>query len=168
MPGPASLAITTRPYRSASWNGLSTISPRPTCTTMLRATSEMAVAIRVGSGRGKPSRSAMARPSDRAATRSASELMETRTSSSILCVPPGQAIEQRYRRIQVECNAERLQVQMELHDRDRHIRLDADDDGLGAAQLRREDDASHGSGHEGVDDLERGNVDHYPARAIAP
>ena len=35
-----------------------------------------------------------------------------------------------------------------------------------AAQLRGEDDASHGSGHEGVDDLEGGDVDHDPATAI--
>ena len=86
-----------RPPRTAC----RTISPRPTCTTMLRATSEIAVAIRVGSGRGKPSRSAIARPSARAVTRSASALMATRTSSSILCVPPSQAIEQRLRRVQV-------------------------------------------------------------------
>src|SRR3954447_3135668 len=168
MPGPSSLAITTTPWRPASSNGLRTISPRPTCTTMLRATSEIAVAISVGSGRGKPSRSAMARPSARAVTRSASVVMATRTSSSIHYVPLSQAIEERDRLVEVERHAQRLQVETELHHCDRHIGLDADDDRRGAAQARGEDDRAPGSGHEGVDHVERRDVDHDPAGAMPP
>src|SRR5215218_4516780 len=103
------------------------ISPRPACTTMLRAISEIAVAIRVGSGRGKPSRSAMARPSARAVTRSASPSMRTRTSSAILGAPLVQAIEHRQRLVEVERYAQRLEVQSELNHRERDVRRDADD-----------------------------------------
>src|SRR5512133_903412 len=121
---------------------------------MLRATSEIAVAINVGSGRGKPSRSAMARASARAVTRSASVAMATRTSSSIHCVPLSQAIEERDRLVEVARYAQRLQVEAELHHRDRHVRLDADDDRVGAAQARCEDDRAQGPGDEGVDHVE--------------
>src|SRR3954462_9184552 len=110
------------------------ISPPPACMTMLRAISEIAVAISVGSGRGKPSRSAIARPSARAVTRSPSPSMRTRTSSAILGALPVLAMEHRQGLVEVERHAQRLEVQPELHHRDRDVRGDADDDRLGAAQ----------------------------------
>src|SRR5919106_4950460 len=133
---------------------------------MLRAISEIAVAISVGSGRGKPSRSAMARASARAVTRSASPWMRTRTSSAILGVPLALAIEHRQRLVEVERDAQRLQVQPELDHRNRDVRRDADDDRVGAAQSRRQDDRAKGSCDEGVDDIERADVDDDPPRTM--
>src|ERR1700754_949650 len=101
--------------------------PLPACTTMLRAISEIAVAINVGSGRSKPSRSAIARPSARAATRSSSVLITRRTSSLIPVIPLRQAIEQSRRFVEVECHLQRFEVQSELDHGDGYIRGDTDD-----------------------------------------
>src|SRR6185437_16878215 len=118
---------------------------------MLRAISEIAVAMSVGSGRGNPSRSAIARPSARAVTRSASELIATRTSSLIARVPVCWAAEERPCGVEVQRGAERLEVQAELHHRDRDVGLDADDHGLGAAEPRAQHDRPQRAGYERVD-----------------
>ena len=62
---------------------------------------------------------------------------------------------------------ERLEVQVELHHRDRHVGLDADDHGLGPAQPRGDGDRAERAGDEGVDDVQGADVDDEPACALA-
>ena len=81
--------------------------------------------------------------------------------------PPGHAIEQLLRRVEVERHPQRLQVQAELHHRDRDVGLNAHDDGVGAAQPSGEDDRAQRARDERVDHVERGDVDHDPARAMS-
>src|SRR5919199_6835080 len=100
------------------------ISPRPTCTTMLRAISEIAVAMSVPSVREKPSLVARARASARAGTRSSPDPISTRTSSATLVVPPCPAVQERERLGQVERGVEGVQVKVELDHRDGHLGLD--------------------------------------------
>ena len=85
--------------------------------------------------------------------------MRTRTSSAILGAPLVAAIEHRQRLVEVERDPQRVEVQPELHHRDRDLRRNADDDRLGAAQSRREDDRAQRSRDEGVDDVESTDVD---------
>src|SRR5215210_5134190 len=125
---------------------------------MLRAISEMAVAMSVGSGRGNPSRSAMARASALAVTRSASRLTATRTSS-VIDVTLAEAVEH---------DAQRLEVQAELHHRDRDVRLDPHDHGLRPAEPDRQHDRPQRARDERVDHVQRGDVDDEPAGAVAP
>ena len=62
-----------------------TTSPRSANFTMLRAISEIAVAIRVWSVAEKPARAAISRPFCRATTTSASRDTGTRTTPSVVC-----------------------------------------------------------------------------------
>ena len=101
----------------------STISPRPAWTTMLRAISEIAVAISVASVARSRAARPCARPRRGAGTRSASPPMgdadligHPRPSP---CVEP---VEQGQRLVEVERGVERLQVEAELHHRDRDVR----------------------------------------------
>src|SRR2546426_8997119 len=71
----------TMPGRPSASSWLSTISPLIAYSMMLRASSEMAVAIRVRSLPAKPRAAARARPRWRAVTMSAEELMGTTLSS---------------------------------------------------------------------------------------
>src|SRR5919202_2950077 len=167
MPGPASCATTRRPYRPSSYIGSSRISPLPTWTTMLRAISEIAVAMSVASVLEKPSFVARARPSARAGTMSESEVMGTRISSPILGVPPHLSVEPRERLVEIERRVERLEVQLELHHRDRDVGLDPDDHGLRAAEPGGDRDRAERAGDEGVDDVQCPDVDDEPARTLA-
>src|SRR3954469_21517736 len=83
MPGPTSVATMRTPLRPDSTIGVTVTSPLRAYWTMLRATSEIAVAISVWSVEEKPISRASARPARRAATRSGSALMGTRISSGI-------------------------------------------------------------------------------------
>src|ERR671932_2235453 len=143
-----------------------TISPSPTCTTMFRAISEIAVAINVASVRVKPSRSASVRASARAGTRSASEAMRTRTSSpAIPAVPLCELVEHCDRLVEVEGSAKRLEVEVEVHHCDRDVGLDADDHGFGPPQPGGDRDRAERARDERVDDVHRADVDDDPTRA---
>src|SRR5919202_5076914 len=166
MPGPASCATTRRPYRPSSYIGSSRISPLPTWTTMLRAISEIAVAMSVASVREKPSFVARARPSARAGTMSESEVMGTRISSPIPGVPPRPSVEHRERLVEIEHRVERLEVQVELHHRDRDVGLDPDDHGLRPAEPGGDGDRPKRACDEGVDDVPGADVDDEPAYAL--
>jgi hypothetical protein len=61
---------------------------------------------------------------------------------------------------------ERLEVQIELHHRDRNVRLDADDDGPRAAEPGGDGDRAERAGDERVDDVQGADVDDQPARAV--
>src|SRR5919202_3865550 len=142
------------------------ISPSPTWTTMLRAISEIAVAISVASVLEKPSCVASARPSARAGTMSESEVMGTRISSPILAVPPRPSVEHRERLVEIERRVERLEVQVELHHRYRDVGLDTDDHGLRAAEPGGHRDRAKRACDEGVDDVQGPDVDDEPAYAL--
>src|ERR1041385_9042183 len=121
---------------------------------MLRAISEIAVAMSVESVREKPSFAASSRPWARAGTMSESESIGTRTSSPILGGPPRPSVEHREGLVEIERGVERLEVQVELHHRDRNVGLDADDQGLCAAQPCAYGDRPERACDEGVDDVQ--------------
>ena len=81
MPGPSSTATTTMPLRRPSCTRFSATSPSPGVHAMLRATSEIAVAMRVRSVLEKPSSVASRRPSWRAVTMSSSRQDPDATTS---------------------------------------------------------------------------------------
>jgi hypothetical protein len=93
--------------------------------------------------------------------------METRISSLIPAVPPRPSVEHRKRLVEVERRVERLEVQVELHHRDRDVGLDPDDHGLCAAQPGGDGDRPERACDEGVDDVEGADVDDQPACALA-
>src|SRR5438128_10920674 len=105
---------------------------------MFRASSEMAVATTARSVDGNPHCDASSRPFWRAATTSVSQSMETRTSSAmsanLLIVVPPLAVEIREALFEVQRGRDAFQGEAQLDHREGHLRLDADDDGLGAAQ----------------------------------
>src|SRR6267378_1764825 len=141
MPGPSSAATTSTP-RFPSWLPISrrTISPRTAYRTMFRASSEIAVATTASSVEGKPHCAANSRPFCRADTMSASVSMDTRTSSAmsapfmLLDFPLGAAMEVLEPFLQVQRRRHTLQREPQLDHRERDLGLDADDDGLRAAQ----------------------------------
>jgi hypothetical protein len=93
--------------------------------------------------------------------------MGTRISSPIPAVPPRPLVEDRECLVEVERRVERLEVQVELHHRDRHVGLDADDHGRCAAEPRGDCDRAERAGDEGVDDVQGADVDDEPACALA-
>ena len=62
---------------------------------------------------------------------------------------------------------ERLEVQLELHHRDRDVGLDPDDHRLRAAQPGGDRDRAQRASDEGVDDVQGPDVDDQPAGALA-
>src|ERR687894_186883 len=142
-----------------------TISPWPTCITMLRASSEIAVAMSVGSGRENPSRCASARPSARAVTRSASAAISTRISPLSVAMASRPAVEQGQGLVQVQGGPQRLHVEPELDHGDGDVRLDAYEHGLRSAQPGGDRDLAQRPRHEGVDDLQRRDVHDEAAAA---
>lgn len=62
---------------------------------------------------------------------------------------------------------ERLEVQVELHHRDRDVGLDPDDHGLRAAEPGGDGDRAERACDEGVDDVQGSDVDDEPACALA-
>ena len=97
---------------------------------------------------------------------SESESMATQISSPILGVPPRPSVEPRERFVEIERRSERLEVQVELHHRDRHVGLDPDDHGLCAAQPGGDGDRPERTRDEGVDDVQGADVDDEPACAL--
>src|SRR5215470_17934490 len=104
---------------------------------MFRASSEIAVATTAMSVDGNPHCDASSRPFWRAATTSESQSIGTRTSSAMspdLLVSLGLAVEVRQTLFQIQRGRDTLQGKPERHHREGHLGLDADDDGLSAAQ----------------------------------
>src|SRR3954463_14660931 len=102
---------------------------------MLRATSEIAAAISVTSAPLKPSSSASARPRCRAVTMSVAELISVRVSVSIyrgalrFYVQVGEAL------LEIQRGPHPFQRQAQLHHRERDVRLNPRNHGIGAAQF---------------------------------
>jgi hypothetical protein len=93
--------------------------------------------------------------------------MGTRISSPIPGVPSRPSVEHRERLVEVERRVERLEVQVELHHRDRDVGLDPDDHGLRAAEPCCHGDRAERACDEGVDDVQGADVDDEPACALA-
>jgi hypothetical protein len=92
--------------------------------------------------------------------------MATRISSPIPGVPPHPSVEHRERLVEIERRMEWLEVQVELHHRDRDVGLDPDDHGFGAAQPGGDGDRPKRACDEGVDDVQSADVDDEPACAL--
>src|SRR3954454_14550262 len=102
---------------------------------MLRASSEIAVAMSVASPGVKLSAVATERPVWRAVTMSRSDRMGTRISfSKCSSARLELAIQVGHPFFQVESSGDVLHPQSELHHRERDVGLDPDDDGLRAPQ----------------------------------
>src|SRR5262245_18979681 len=104
---------------------------------MLRASSEIAVAISVASVAENPCSSASSRPLRRARTRSASDATLTLASgpgSSGRFVMPGFPVEVGKALLQVQRRSHICQRDPELHHRECYLRLDLDNDGFGTSQ----------------------------------
>src|SRR5688572_10305024 len=100
-------------------------SPRLAWSTILRATSDMAVAIRVRSDPSKPISIARVRPFWRAVTMSAAELIATRLSFRMFQGPLDQSIQIGEPLFQIQSRANPFQRQPQLYHRKSHIRLNA-------------------------------------------
>src|SRR3712207_5140033 len=129
---------------------------------MLRATSEIAVASSVWSVLVSSSRAASSRARWRAVTTSESDSIAIRVSGA----PSGPTVDglllrlqQREALLEVERGLHVLEVHPQLDHRERDLRLDPDDDRLGAAQPRHHRDAAQRARDEGVHDVERRDVD---------
>src|SRR6185369_5740263 len=146
LPAPWSLETTQIPRLLpwvAAWR---MISPVLAWSTMLRAISEIAAAIRVRSEPSKPNSIASARPFCRASTMSALELIATRVPSfSMFDLLFGQ-IEVSQPFFKVEGSADAFQGQPQLHHGEGNIGLDADDDRFGATQFEHVRDGAEGAG----------------------
>src|SRR4029450_13026973 len=136
---------------------------------MLRASSEMAVATTARSVVANPQCDASSRPFWRAAARSAGQAMGTRTSSAmgghLLAGALPLAVKVRKAFFQVQRGRDALEREPELDHRERHVRLNAHDDGLGPAEPDHVGDVAEGARRERVDDVEGGDVDDHAPRA---
>src|SRR5262249_47955853 len=101
---------------------------------MLRATSEIAVAMRVASLAGNPARVASSRPFWRAATMSASSSMPTRVSADTT-TSRERGGEDREAILEVERRVDAVESETELDHGGGDLGLDARDHRLRAAQL---------------------------------
>src|SRR6185295_11325355 len=130
------------PWRSPFWTRLRVISPFLAYMRMLRAISEMAAAMTVCSPLENPATAANARPCCLASTTSTSAAIGSRSSSPTLARPLGfgleetlfgPAIQEREAFFEVEHRRDPLEREAELHHRERHVGLNADDDRFRAA-----------------------------------
>src|SRR5512134_121391 len=168
MPGPSSRAIMTTPCRTPESTGLMTISPARAYSTIFRATSEMAVAIRVNSLPKKPNCSASARPCCRAVKISASDRIETRRSPrrspAAIATAFDFQIQIDQALFKIERGGDAFQGQPQLHHRKRHIRRNSHDNRFGPAQPDDVCDRAQGADRERVDHVQGGHVHDNAAR----
>src|SRR4051794_31391818 len=126
---------------------------------MLRATSEIAVAISVRSVDEKPNSVANRRPTWRATTTSASDLIGTRASSSATVAQLPRLLEELKPLFEVKRRVHVLQCHAELDHRESDLRLDADDHRLGTAQLGHVRDAAQRARDERIHHVECRHID---------
>src|SRR5919197_3763898 len=134
---------------------------------MLRAISEIASAMIVWSVVENPMALASSRPFCRAVTMSVSRSMRTWTSPDTMTAPVGKTAHAIEAFFEVERRGHPLEVEPELHHRERDFGLDADHDGVGAAQLRRIHDCPKRPRGERVEYVEGRNVDDHASRPKA-
>src|SRR6059058_5134666 len=134
---------------------------------MFRASSEIAVAIRVASVPENPIAAASRRPFCLASTRSASAAIRIRPSSSTAPALP-HPVEEGQPFLEVERGVDPLEAQSELHDGERDVWPDPHDDRVGSPELRGNRDAVEGPGTERVDHVQPADVEDHPARPELP
>src|SRR5690348_2383498 len=163
------------PRRSPLVTTLSETSPRLAYMRMLRAISEIAAAMTVWSPLENPACAARSRPRCRAVTTSTSAAIGISSSSATVypCGPALDAelrlaIEKRQTLLEVEGGRNPFQRQTELHHRERDLRLDPDDHGLGATQTRHVGDVPQRPDCERVHHVQRSDVDDYAAGTKPP
>src|SRR5574341_167862 len=167
MPGPSSRAMMRMPSLFPSWICLRTISPSPAYWRMLRAASEMAVAMKICSLLVKPISAASARPSCLAVTISASLLIgRTASSSSMPAAAFCLLVQIDQPLFQVKGRRRIFQRDPKLDHIKGNIRLDAYDDRFRAAQSKHLDDSPQGADRERVDHVEHSDIDHDTQRAL--
>src|SRR5277367_3091912 len=129
---------------------------------MLRATSEIAVAISVSSLLERRSGVAMARAFCRANRMSTSARIGTTVSMSLATngehsiLPRAKEGETVF---QVECRRGSFQPQAELHHREGNVRLDADDDGVRSQYPHHLGNAAQRADGEGIHDVQHRHID---------
>src|SRR6516162_8457767 len=140
-----------------------TISPCLAYIRMLRASSEMTVAIRTWSVAENSSEAAMSRPARRAMTMSASVRIDVSLS---LCMrarsdrgPAHGMLQVREPLLEVERRRDAREGESELHHRERDLGLDPDDDGRCTPQPDHVRDVAQRLGGEGVHHVEGRDVD---------
>src|SRR6267378_7624878 len=138
---------------------------------MLRASSEMAVAMSVASLTEKPVCSATARPCWRAVTTSLSDAIRICVSAAKAPAPlvdaPGLLLQIRQAFLQIECSGNVFERQSELHHRKGHLRLDADNDGSSTAQADHVRDLEQGARGKRIHHVHRGDVHDDPRGSAA-
>src|SRR5262249_6439705 len=168
------------PVRPPFSTGLNRISPVLAYSRMLRASSEIAVAIRVRSPPAKPKRAARPRPIWRAITRSAADRIGTATPSRGMTSPRPPTwlamraaglrslIEVREPFLQVECRGHVLEGETEPNHRECDLGLDAHAHGRSTAQPDHVGDSPQRSHREGVHDVEHRDVHDRPPGSVSP
>src|SRR5439155_24576950 len=135
-------------------------SPRPAYFEMLRATSEIAVAIMVTSVSEKVRRVASSRPAWRAVTMSSALSIRTTVSSAVMRTSARvTATEEVEALFEVERGVDVFERHAQLHHRERDLGLDADHHRLGAPQIGHVRDRAQRPRGEGVHDVDRRDVD---------
>src|SRR5262249_35553607 len=144
--------------------------------TTFRVSSEIAVAIKVASPGEKPRLSARARPRSRAVTMSASERIgeggSWSPSSPLRPLEDGlrldPAIQVRQPFLEVEIRRDAFEREPELRHREGDLRLYSDDHRLRAAEPDHVRHVAQGPRGEGIEKIERGDVENDAARAAPP
>src|SRR5688572_16662722 len=170
MPGPLSRAMIWIPAWPLSWARTiaMTISPSRAYSTMLRESSEIAVAIEIWSVEEKPIFEAIARPRWRAVTMSLSCEIATVTSSCMRSAGFPHVVQDGDGFLEVERGPHVGEREPQLDHRERDLGLDADDDGLGAAHLENLADAAQRPDRERIHDVEHRDVDDDALRPELP
>src|SRR5207249_1137634 len=132
---------------------------------MLRAISEMAVAMSVCSVVENPRATASSSPICRAVTMSPSLAMTTRMSTATTAPCRKQPVEQLDTLLEIERGCDILERQPELDHRVRDCGLNPDDDGFRSAQLHGVGDAANRPRGERVKNVQGSHVDDHAASA---
>src|ERR1700756_4060748 len=132
---------------------------------MFRATSEIAVAIKVRSLPTNPAFAANSRPSCGAVTMSAWRWTATHISTAKVAALRGCVAQNLKALLQIQRGGHALEGQPKLDQGDRHLRLDAHDHRPGATQTRRGGNSAERARREGIHHVQRADVDDHAARA---
>src|SRR5580704_14217 len=163
IPGPLSEATIEIPCRLEAWTIFKVISPLRAYDTMLRASSEMDVAMSVASPVENPSSMARARPFWRAVTISWSEWMATRISPALTVCLSVRVLEflsqvsQTF--LQVQRRGDAFQCQPQLNHCKRHFRLNPNYNRFRSAQPDHVGDLPKRPRCKRVHDIHCGNID---------
>src|SRR5437773_9256885 len=154
IPGPSSRATRAMPWRLPCWMGARIISPDLAWSTMLRATSEMAVAIKVKSDPPKPNCIPSWRPFWRAVTMSDAQLMATRVSFCMTHAPASHPAQVGQPFLEVQSSAHPFQGQSQLHHGKGHVGLDANNHRFGSAQFEHMGNGAQSACGKRIDDVQ--------------